>query len=743
MTAKILPGSPYPQGATWDGTGVNFAIYSENATRVQLCLFDQLNSPEHDIIEVRECTGYVWHCYIQGLSIGQLYGYRVHGPSEPENGMRFNPAKLLIDPYATAIAGTVDWKYPVFGYRLGSDDLSIDRSDDAAGIPKAVVTASQFDWQSDRSPETPLHESVIYEAHVKGMTFCNESISKNLRGTYLGLASPVMIDYFKRLGITAVELMPVHEFLDDNHLLEKGLGNYWGYNTIGYFAPAQRYSSSGIMGQQVNEFRTMVRELHRAGIEVILDVVYNHTAEGSEMGPTLNFRGIDNLTYYRVSPDNPRFYTDYTGTGNTLNMRHPQVLKMVMDSLRYWVIEMHVDGFRFDLASTLARELKDVDRLSSFFDVINQDPVLSKVKLIAEPWDVGEGGYQVGHFPPLWAEWNGKYRDTVRRYWKGDDGQLAELAYRLTGSSDLYQRDGRRPSASINFVTAHDGFTLNDLVSYNEKHNEANGEENRDGSNDNQSWNHGAEGPTDDPGINELREREKRNFMATLLVSQGVPMICGGDEIGRTQNGNNNGYAQDNEISWLNWNLSEQQKALLEFTSQLIELRKNHPNLHRRHFFQGRAISPGESARQQLDGHEVRDITWFRPDGHEMTSDEWKAGWVRCLAMRLSGKTINDVDRNGELLLDDTFLFCLNPHHENIQFYLPPCTTSCQWEKLFDTREPKCCAGSPINGNQFYEMLSHSAVLFREVEGSTEADQKRQADVHREHNVDLQHQRTQ
>ncbi len=741
MPAKILPGSPYPQGATWDGTGVNFALYSENATRVQLCLFEKPDSPEHDTIELDECTGYVWHCNVQGLGIGQLYGYRVYGPYEPEKGLRFNPAKLVIDPYAKALTGDLNWDYPVFGYKLGSPqaDLSCDPEDDAAGVPKGVVTSSSFDWQNDRCPETPLHESIIYEAHVKGMTARHPEVPEELRGTYLGLSSQPMIDYFKKLGVTAVELMPVHEFLDDKHLLDQGLRNYWGYNTINYFSPAARYASSGGSGQQIGEFKAMVREFHRAGIEVILDVVYNHTAEGNQLGPTLSFRGIDNATYYRLMPDDQRHYMDYTGTGNTLNMRQPQVLKMVMDSLRYWVLEMHVDGFRFDLASALARELHDVDRLSAFFDVINQDPVLSRVKLIAEPWDVGEGGYQVGRFPALWAEWNGKYRDVVRRYWKGDDGQLAELGYRLTGSSDLYQRDGRRPSASINFVVAHDGFTLNDLVSYNDKHNEANGEDNRDGSNDNHSWNHGVEGPTDDPAILQLREREKRNFLTTLMLSQGVPMLCGGDEIGRTQQGNNNAYCQDNEISWVDWNLDDREKALLDFASKLIALRKEHPNLHRRKFFQDRKISPGATSKQQVDGLEVRDVCWYRPDGHEMSEEEWNAGWIRCLGVRLSGRTLNDVGRHGELIRDDSFLFCLNPHHERIQFFLPPCTTTCKWEVILDTTNS--FQETPNSQQEkFYEMLEHSSVLFRETQAAGEEEKKQDEKVRREHEVDLHHQ---
>ncbi|HEX4772692.1 MAG TPA: glycogen debranching protein GlgX [Bryobacteraceae bacterium] len=718
MARKILAGLPYPQGATWDGTGVNFAIYSEGANKIELCLFESASTDKPECIQLSECTGYVWHCYIPGLSIGQLYGYRVHGPYEPENGMRFNPAKLLIDPYAKALAGGVNWDYPLFSYNYadGKEDLSIDQRDDCLGVPKSVVTTSHFDWQNDRSPETPLHESVIYEVHVKGFSKLNPEVPEAIRGTYAGLISPASIDYLKKLGVTAVELMPTHDFLDDKHLVDKGLRNYWGYNTTNFFAPDARYSSSGNNGQQVGEFKTMVRELHRANIEVILDVVYNHTSEGNHMGPTLSFRGIDNATYYRLVPDKQRFYMDYTGTGNTLNMRHPQVLKLVMDSLRYWVLEMHVDGFRFDLAAALARELHDVDRLSAFFDVINQDPVLSKVKLIAEPWDVGEGGYQVGRFPALWAEWNGKYRDVVRRYWKGDDGQLAELGYRLTGSSDLYKRDGRRPSASINFITAHDGFTLNDLVSYDCKHNEANGEDNRDGANDNHSWNHGVEGPTDDPRIIELRERQKRNLLMTMLFSQGVPMICGGDEISRTQNGNNNAYCQDNEISWTHWDLDDRKKALLEFTTNLISMRREHPNFRRRKFYQDRQISPAKTGKQQVDGFETKDIIWYRPDGGEMTEDEWNAGWIRCLGVLMSGKTLDDTDRYGEPVRDQTFLLCLNPHHEKIQFFMPPCSPGASWEVILDSRDAVTTTPQKIPVGQFYDMIPRSTVLLREAE---------------------------
>ena len=624
MQRTILPGKPYPQGAYWDGLGVNFAIYSENAGSIELCLFDDVNVASSESFRLPERSGGVWHGYLASLKPGQLYGYRVHGPYEPEKGLRFNPAKVLIDPYGTALAGPVDWNVPVFGYKLGDpgEDLARDDNDSAAGVPKSVVASTHFNWDNDRSPLIPMDESIVYEVHVKGFTARHPDLPEEIRGTYAALGTALSIDYLKKLGVTAVELMPVHAFLDDKHLIDKGLSNYWGYNTINFFAPDARYASSGDRGEQVAEFKAMVKSLHAAGIEVILDVVYNHTAEGNHMGPTLSFRGVDNTTYYRTVADTPRYYMDYTGTGNTLNVRNPQVLKLIMDSLRYWVTEMHVDGFRFDLAAALARELHDVDRLSSFFDVINQDPVISRVKLIAEPWDVGEGGYQVGNFPSLWAEWNGKYRDTVRRYWKSDAGQLSDLAYRLTGSSDLYQRDGRRPSASINFITAHDGFTLNDLVSYNDKHNDANGEGNNDGANDNASWNHGVEGETEDHETIELREREKRNFMTTLLLSQGVPMICGGDEIDRFQKGNNNAYCQDNDLSWYDWNLTDGRKALLDFTRRLIALRKEHPNLRRRKFFQDRPIDPVSRHDRDIGGQQVKDIAWYRPDGQEMTGDE-------------------------------------------------------------------------------------------------------------------------
>jgi isoamylase len=713
MPRVILPGKPYPQGATWDGTGVNFSIYSEDATGVELCLFDDPNSEARRTITIRESTGHIWHCYVPDILPGQYYGFRIYGPYDPERGFRFNPAKLVIDPYAKALAGSVNWKAPVFGYELGNpdEDLQPNGRDDATAIPKGVVTISTFDWGNDRPPLTPLHDSILYEVHVKGLTARHPQIPEELRGSYAALIHPALINYFKNLGITAVELMPVHAFLDDKHLLDQGLRNYWGYNTINFFAPEARYSSSGDSGQQVGEFKAMVRGLHRAGIEVILDVVYNHTAEGNHLGPTLSFRGVDNRTYYRLVADQPRFYMDYTGTGNTLNVRHPQVLKLIMDSLRYWILEMHVDGFRFDLASALARELHAVDRLSAFFDIINQDPVISQVKLIAEPWDVGEGGYQVGKFPALWAEWNGRYRDVVRRYWKGDDGQLAELGYRLTGSSDLYQRDSRHPTASINFITAHDGFTLQDLVSYNEKHNDANLEDNRDGTNDNHSWNCGTEGPSDDPAIPELRERQKRNFLATLLLSQGVPMICGGDEIGRTQHGNNNAYAQDNETSWFDWELDANGRNLLAFTRDLIELRKNHPNLHRRKFFQDRRIDP-EAPDRRVNGGVEGDILWLRPDGKEMSQEEWHAGWICCVGMLLNGRTLDDVNAVGEPILDDTFLILCNPHHEPIRFLLPNLAAGKSWTVSLDTGQP--AFANARRSRRLYLIAPRSLVLLIE-----------------------------
>jgi len=675
---KTWLGYPYPLGATWLGNGVNFALFSEHATSVDLCLFDSMEAREENVrIPVTEHTDQVWHIFLPEAQPGQIYGYRVSGPYEPEIGMRFNSSKLLLDPYAKAIAGRVEWGDEMFGYVVGGEkeDLTRDFRDDAWGMPKAVVIDNSFNWDGDRKLGRPLAESIIYEVHVKGFTELCPSVPPELRGTYAGLGSTWAIDYFKHLGVTAVELLPVHAHIDDKALVDRGLTNYWGYNTIGFFAPEAKYSGSGDRGGQVKEFKTMVRNLHAAGIEVILDVVYNHTAEGNHLGSTLAFRGIDNIASYRLRTENPRFYLDFTGTGNTFNLLHPRTLQLVMDSLRYWVLEMHVDGFRFDLASTLARDANGVNKLHAFFEIIHQDPVLSQVKLIAEPWDVGEGGYQVGNFPVLWAEWNGKYRDAIRSFWKGDEGKIGEVAYRLTGSPDLYQHDGKRPYASINFVTSHDGFTLTDLVSYNEKHNEANGEKNHDGDNNNLSWNHGVEGPTKDPKINALRERQRRNFLTTLLISQGVPMLLGGDEFGRTQNGNNNAYCQDNEISWLNWEKrDEKQNALFQFTRRLIELRHQHPVFRRPKFFQGRRIR----------GSEIKDVMWFNPGGNEMSEEDWSSHSVRCLGMMLSGDTIDVLNFQGEPIRDDTFLFLINAHYETISFLLPG-QEHIEWQLLIDT----------------------------------------------------------
>ncbi|MDQ6912958.1 MAG: glycogen debranching protein GlgX, partial [Verrucomicrobiota bacterium] len=592
---KVWLGYPYPLGATWLGNGVNFAIFSENATSVDLCLFDQLDSPQESVrIPITEHTDQVWHIFLPDVRPGQLYGFRVSGPYEPERGLRFNSSKLLLDPYAKAIAGDIQWSDEMFPYVVGSENGDQDFRDNAWAMQKSVVIDNSFNWDGDKPPRRPLNESIIYEMHVKGFSRLCPDVPEQLRGTYAGVGSAAAIKYLTDLGVTAVELLPVHAFVQDKILTDKGLTNYWGYNSIGFFAPEAKYSGSGHLGEQVKEFKSMVRNLHAAGIEVILDVVYNHTGEGNHMGPTLSFRGVDNSAFYWLSPEDPRFYMDFTGTGNTFNLLHTRTLQLVMDSLRYWVLEMHVDGFRFDLASTLARDRNGVNKLHAFFEIIHQDPVLSQTKLIAEPWDVGDGGYQVGNFPVLWAEWNGKYRDAIRSFWKGDEGRIGEMAYRLTGSPDLYQHNGRRPYASINFITAHDGFTLNDLVSYNDKHNEANGENNNDGDNNNHSWNHGVEGPTDDPETNALRARQRRNMLVTLLLSQGVPMICAGDEWARTQKGNNNAYCQDNEISWLNWEHSEEQKDLLEFTKKLIQLRREHPVFRRPKFFQGRRIRGSE-----------------------------------------------------------------------------------------------------------------------------------------------------
>ncbi|HVN94734.1 MAG TPA: glycogen debranching protein GlgX [Terracidiphilus sp.] len=677
MIRTLLPGKPYPLGATATPKGTNFALFSEHATAVSVCFFDE-SGHETDCINLRERTAFVWHGLVRNIRVGQRYGYRVEGPWDPARGLRFNSKKLLVDPYAKALAGDVDWKAPIFPYNVASgDDTVRDDQDSAFGVPKSIVVESQFDWGDDAPLEIPLAESIIYEMHVRGFSMLNQAVPEKLRGTYAGLASEASIEHLLRLGITAVELLPVHHFIDEGHLIDRGLRDYWGYNTLSYFAPMARYSSCGDTGGQVVEFKQMVRSLHKVGIEVILDVVYNHTCEGNRMGPMLSMKGIDNTNYYRLVSDNPRYYMDYTGTGNTLNVMHPQVLKLVMDSLRYWVTEMHVDGFRFDLASTLARELHAVSKLSGFFDTIHQDPTLADVKLIAEPWDVGEGGYQVGNFPVLWAEWNGKYRDTVRRFWKGDAGLLSDFAYRLTGSSDLYEMDGRRPYASINFVTAHDGFTLADLVSYNHKHNEANGDNNTDGSDNNDSWNMGAEGPTEDKAINTLRQRQMRSFLATLILSQGVPMLSSGDELARSQHGNNNAYCQDNEISWLNWDLAPCQRELLDFTSNLIHLRRIHPNLHRRKFFQDRVIR----------GSVVRDISWFNADANEFSDEDWNTHWYRALAVMLNGKTLAITNDDGLPIFDESFLILVNASAEGVEFTLPPPPGGTPWCHVLNTED--------------------------------------------------------
>jgi isoamylase len=728
---KIWLGYPYPLGATWLGNGVNFAIFSEHATSVDLCLFDKVDAPQENIrIPMTEHTDQVWHIFLPDVKPGQLYGYRVTGPYDPERGMRFNNSKLLIDPYGKSLLGDVNWADEMFGYVVGGEDEDLVRDfrDDAWGMPKAAVIDNAFDWGNDMRPGIPLHSSIIYEVHVKGFTRLNPNVPEESRGTYAGVGSAASIEYLKHLGVTAVELLPVHAHVEDKALVDRGLSNYWGYNTIGFFAPEAKYCGSGAMGGPVTEFKTMVRNLHAAGIEVILDVVYNHTAEGNHLGATLSFRGVDNPAYYRLHPEDPRFYLDFTGTGNTFNLLHPRTLQLVMDSLRYWINDMHVDGFRFDLAATLARDQHGVNKLHAFFEIIHQDPVISQIKLIAEPWDVGEGGYQVGNFPVLWAEWNGKYRDTVRSFWKGDDGKIGELAYRLTGSPDLYQTSGRRPYASINFVTSHDGFTLNDLVSYNEKHNEANGENNSDGDNNNLSWNCGEEGPSDDPEINQLRRRQRRNFLTTLFLSQGVPMLCGGDEWARTQNGNNNAYCQDNEISWLSWDHNDEQKQLLEFTRKLIHLRKQHPVFRRPKFFQGRRIR----------GSEIKDVMWFNPGGNEMSDEEWASPLVRCLGVLLSGDTIDVLHFEGQPIRDDTFLLLINAHFEQIPFVLPG-QEHIDWQLLLDTAneegflpQPKKCA----SGDEV-EVKDRSAVLLKLVGGSQaqarrESWKKRQVEIPRE-----------
>jgi glycogen operon protein len=669
----VWPGQPYPLGATWDGEGTNFAVFSEAAEAVELCLFDDAGAEQR--VSLPEVTGRVWHGYVPEAGPGQRYGFRVHGPYDPDRGHRFNPAKLLVDPYARAVEGRVDWDEAVFGYRVGATDLVRDDRDSAPHVPRSVVVHDAFPWGEDHRPSVPWADTIIYEAHVRGFTMRHPDVPARQRGTYAAMGSPPVIEHLRGLGVTTVELLPVHHYVSEQSLVRRGLTNHWGYNSIGFFAPEARYSAAGSRGGQVGEFKAMVRNLHAAGIEVILDVVYNHTAEGSERGPTLSFRGLDNRAYYRTIDQNPRYYMDYTGCGNTLNVRHPQVLALVMDSLRYWVTEMHVDGFRFDLASALARSFHEVDQLSAFFDLIHQDPVVSRVKLIAEPWDVGEGGYQVGNFPVLWTEWNGRYRDTMRDFWRVARTGVADVARRLTGSSDLYQDDGRRPYASINFITAHDGFTLHDLVSYNDKHNEANGEGNRDGESHNRSWNCGVEGPTDDPEIVALRERQKRNFLSSLLLSAGVPMLLAGDELSRTQRGNNNAYCQDNEISWIDWELDADAESLLEFTRAVIALRASHPVFRRRKFFQGRAIH----------GSGVKDIGWFTPDGTEMDQADWAAPDVQTLGVFLNGEEIPHRGRRGERIVDDSFLLLLNGGPEPAMFTLPGRPWGKEYQLVMDT----------------------------------------------------------
>ncbi len=703
MNIIEFPGNPYPLGATWDGKGVNFTLYSNCATAVELCLFDDENNETR--IDITERTHQIWHIYLKDIKPGQLYGYRVHGVYDPRNGHRFNSNKVLIDPYAKSIAGSVNWDKSIFAYDIDSPDkdLSYSETDNAAFIPKSVVIDPGFNWEDDKKLDIPYHETIIYETHVKGFTQLCDDIPEEIRGSYAALAHPSTLKYLQELGVTAVELMPIHHFIIDEHLGKKGLSNYWGYNSIGFFAPDVRYSSSGYHGEQVNEFKNMVKTLHKAGLEVIIDVVYNHTAEGNELGPTLSFKGVDNSAYYRLTEDK-RYYRDYTGTGNTLNANLPNVLRLIMDSLRYWITEMHVDGFRFDLAATLARELHDVNMLGGFFDIIYQDPVISQVKLIAEPWDVGEGGYQVGNFPSDWAEWNGKFRDCMRDYWRGADSMLNEFAERLTGSPDLYQSDLRRPTASINFITAHDGFTLNDLVSYNEKHNEANGEDNNDGENHNRSWNCGVEGPTNNPEIIKLREQQKRNLLATLFLSQGVPMLVAGDEFGRTQGGNNNAYCQDNEISWLNWNWGEKEAKLHSFTTKLIAFRKKHPAFCRRKWFKGIEIKqPG-----------FNDIAWFLPEGVEMSEENWSHDFAKSLGVYLNGKEIHMVNKEGEKVIDDSFYIIFNAYEGNLDYVLPPKKYAETWHKVLDTNED-CISedGISFKAEQKINVAGRSVVILK------------------------------
>ncbi|HEX2030454.1 MAG TPA: glycogen debranching protein GlgX [Actinomycetota bacterium] len=701
MTLRVWPGSPYPLGATWDGEGVNFALFSENATGVELCLFDGPEAERESArVPLSERTDLIWHAYLPDARPGLLYGYRVHGPYAPEKGHRFNPSKLLLDPYAKSVSGRVRWDDAVFAYRIGDpdEDLSFDERDSAPYVPKSVVVDTAFTWGEDRPPRVPWQRSVIYECHVRGMTMLHPAIPEDRRGTYLAMASDPVIDHLRSLGITAVELMPVHQFVAERHLVERGLTNYWGYNSIGFFAPEVKYATGGL-GEQVVEFKSMVKALHRAGIEVILDVVYNHTGEGNHLGPTLSLRGIDNAAYYRLSTEDPRYYVDFTGTGNSLNMLHPRAIQMIMDSLRYWVLEMHVDGFRFDLAPVLARELYEVNRLGTFFDIIQQDPVLSQVKLIAEPWDLGEGGYQIGNFPVGWAEWNGEYRDALRRFWRGDPGQRGELAFRLSGSSDLYEASGRRTYASVNFVTAHDGFTLRDLVTYERKHNEANGEDNRDGLGENFSRNWGAEGPTDSRRISRIRNRMRRNLLASLVFSQGVRMLLHGDELGRTQGGNNNAYCQDNEISWVSWELDAEDRHFLEFTRTILRIFHENPVLQRRSFFTGRPVA----------GSDLKDLTWIRPDGEEMTEEDWGEPTSHVLGMLLHGRATDAVDERGRPLFGDTLLLLMNGGPRSRYFELPKLEPAGLWEELVNTAQ----AGTRLLRKPAVNLVAHSLILLR------------------------------
>ncbi|OGK80921.1 MAG: glycogen debranching enzyme GlgX [Candidatus Rokubacteria bacterium GWC2_70_16] len=702
--ASPWPGAPQPLGASWDGKGVNFALWSERGVAVDLCLFDrEQGASEVERIPLARRTDLVWHGYVPGLGPGQLYGYRVHGPYAPDRGHRFNPSKLLLDPYARALAGSLQWRDEVFGYHVGhpAADLARDRRDSAPFVPKCVVIDPGFDWQDDGPPRVPANRSVVYELHVKGFTARHPGVPASLRGTYAGLATPAALEHLTSLGVTAVELLPVHHHVDERALVERGRTNYWGYNSIGFFAPDSRFAATPARGGQVSEFKSMVRALHRAGIEVILDVVYNHTAEGDHLGPTLSFRGIDNRVYYRLRAAQPRFCQDYTGCGNTLDVTQPQTLQLVMDSLRYWAGEMRVDGFRFDLAPALAREPDEVARLSAFFKVIQQDPLISRVKLIAEPWDAGPGGYQVGKFPPGWAEWNGRYRDTVRRYWRGDPGQVGDLAYRLAGSSDLFQEDGRRPCASIDFVTCHDGFTLADLVAYGRKHNEANGEANRDGTDENLAWNCGVEGPTDDPVVLALREQQMRNFLATLFLSQGIPMLMAGDEMGRSQGGNNNAYCQDNATSWLDWELDDRGRRLLHFTRSLIRLRRHHPEFEHSSFFRGERAA------------DVKDIMWLTPDGVEMSTAGWRDPELRALGVRLSGQEMEEVDAQGAPLTDDTFLILLNAGPDPVHFVLPDCRPGDGWAPVVDTAVAPAGLPSVLEAGGAVSVVGRALLLLR------------------------------